>query len=144
MTISGNLRQQVISEAEARCEYCQTSSRVTGIPLVMEHIMPKSLGGTDKRSNLAAACYRCNEFKGAKTHARDPESGQFVALFNPRCQAWADNFAWSNGGTHIVGKTVAGRATVIALRLNNDQLAEARAIWIEFRWHPPSDRTSTS
>jgi len=37
MSISGNLRQQVISAANARCEYCQTSSRVTGTPLVMEH-----------------------------------------------------------------------------------------------------------
>ncbi|MGB3292228.1 MAG: HNH endonuclease signature motif containing protein [Phormidesmis sp.] len=143
MSISSNLRQQVISAANARCEYCQTSSRLTGTPLVMEHILPKSLSGNDERNNLAAACYRCNEFKGAKTHARDPESGQFVALFNPRHQRWTDNFAWRNGGTHIIGKTAVGRATVVALRLNNDQLVEARAIWIEFRWHPPSDRASS-
>ena len=140
MTISRELRQQVILEADARCEYCKTSSRVTGTPLVMEHILPKSLGGTDDRSNLAAACYRCNEFKGTKIHSRDPESGQLVALFNPRHQRWSDHFAWYNGGTHVIGKTASGRATVIALRLNNDQLVEARAIWIEFRWHPPSDR----
>ncbi|KPQ31938.1 MAG: HNH endonuclease [Phormidesmis priestleyi Ana] len=57
MSISGNLRQQVISAANARCEYCQTSSRVTGTPLVMEHILPKSLGGSDELSNLAAACF---------------------------------------------------------------------------------------
>ena len=93
MSISGNLRQQIISAANARCEYCQTSSIVTGTPLVMEHILPKSLGGRDERVNLAAACYRGHEFKGAKTHARDPEGGQFVALFNPCHQGWADNFA---------------------------------------------------
>ena len=29
---------------------------------------------------------------------------------------------------------------VIALRLNNDNLVEARAIWIEFGWHPPSNQ----
>ena len=58
------IRQQVISEAEHRCEYCLTSSRLIGMPLVIDHILPKSLGGSDERENLAASCYRCNEFKG--------------------------------------------------------------------------------
>lgn len=114
------------------------SSRLTGIPLVMEHIVPRSLGGEDYRENLAASCYRCNEFKGAKTHATDPETGQLVALFNPRNQNWNEHFVWVNGGTHMAGLTATGRATVIALRLNNDNLVEARALWIESGWHPPS------
>lgn len=105
----------------------------------MEHILPRSLGGTDERNNLAASCYRCNEFKGAKTHVTDLESGQLVPLFNPRNQYWADHFTWVNGGTHVVGMTPIGRATVIALRLNNENVVEARAIWIEFGWHPPMD-----
>jgi 5-methylcytosine-specific restriction endonuclease McrA len=46
----------------------------------MEHILPRSLGGTDDRVNLAAACYRCNEFKGAKTEAVDPAIQQLVQL----------------------------------------------------------------
>jgi hypothetical protein len=137
MTISEGLRRQIIEEANHRCEYCQTSSRLTGIPLVMEHILPRSLGGTDDMINLAAACYRCNEFKGAKTEAVDPESQQLVQLFNPRIEDWAAHFFWGNGGTHIIGNTPTGRATVVALRLNNDNLVAARLIWIEFVWHPP-------
>ena len=139
MTISEKLRRQVILEADYRCEYCKTSSRLTGTPPVMEHILPRSLGGTDERENLAASCYRCNEFKGAKTHAVDPEMGQLVALFNPRTQAWTEHFVWVNGGTHIAGLTPTGRATVITLRLNNENVVEARAIWIESGWHPPTD-----
>jgi hypothetical protein len=103
----------------------------------MEHILPRSLGGTDDRVNLAAACYRCNEFKGTKTEAVDPESQQLVQLFNPRIEDWAAHFFWGNGGTHIIGNTPTGRATVVALRLNNDNLVAARLIWIEFAWHPP-------
>jgi hypothetical protein len=103
----------------------------------MEHILPRSLDGTDDRSNLAASCYRCNEFKGAKTHAIDPETGQLVSLFNPRTQSWGDHFTWVNGGTHVVGTTSVGRATVIALRLNNENVVEARSLWVEFGWHPP-------
>jgi 5-methylcytosine-specific restriction endonuclease McrA len=87
VTISAQLRQQIITVADYRCEYCKSSSRLTGTPLVMEHILPRSLGGTDDLENLAASCYRCNEFKGAKTHAVDPDTNQLVELFNPRIQA---------------------------------------------------------
>jgi 5-methylcytosine-specific restriction endonuclease McrA len=137
VSISDKIRQQVIVEANFRCEYCRTSSRLIGMPLVMEHILPKSAGGSDERENLAASCYRCNEFKGAKTHAIDPQTSQLVPLFNPRQQSWSDHFTWVNGGTHIAGLTPTGQATVIALRLNNDYVTEARVLWIENNWHPP-------
>ncbi len=39
----------------------------------------------------------------------------------------------------LAGITPVGRATVIALRLNNEFLVEARAIWIEVGWHPPNE-----
>lgn len=139
VTISEALRRQVVEDSNHRCEYCKTSSRLTGTPLVMEHILPRSQGGSDDRQNLAASCYRCNEFKGAKTDAIDPETGQLVPLFNPRTQVWSNHFAWAHGGTHIIGITATGRTTVIALRLNNDNLVEARSLWIEFGWHPPGD-----
>ena len=128
MSISEDLRRQVIEEAGFRCEYCKTSSQLAGMPLIMEHIFPRSFGGTDDRNNLAASCYRCNEFKGVKTHAIDPEAGQFVPLFNPQTQCWKDHMTWVNGGTHIVGITPIGRATVIALRLNNENVVDARSI----------------
>jgi hypothetical protein len=104
----------------------------------MEHILPRSLGGKDGLENLAAACYRCNEFKGAKTRATDPQTGCMAELFNPRSQNWVDHFTWSNGGTHIDGLTAAGRTTVSALRLNNDNIVAARSLWIEVGWHPPN------
>ena len=138
-SISKSLRQQVINEAGYRCEYCRTSSRLIGMPLVMDHILPSSLGGNDERENLAACCYRCNEFKGAKITANDPVTNESVSLFNPRLQRWLDHFQWANGGTHIIGITAIGRGTVLALRLNNEDVVQARAIWISLSWHPPDD-----
>ena len=138
-SISKSLRQQVINEASYRCEYCRTSSRLTGMPLVMDHILPSSLGGNDERENLAACCYRCNEFKGAKITANDPVTNESVSLFNARLQRWLDHFQWANGGTHIIGITAIGRGTVLALRLNNEDVVQARAIWIGLSWHPPND-----
>lgn len=132
------MRRQVCERAGQRCEYCRTSRRVIGMPLVVDHVTPKALGGDDQLDNLCAACYRCNEYKGAKTHEIDPATGALTAIFNPRTQVWHEHFAWANGGTHIIGLTAIGRATVIALRLNNEYVVEARTLWIARSWHPPS------
>ncbi len=134
-----SLRQHVFARAKHRCEYCLTSRRVIGMPLVVDHIVPKVLGGSDDLDNLCAACYRCNEYKGTKTHDLDPVTGEFAALLNPRSHVWDEHLAWANGGTHIVGLTPTGRATVLALRLNNDYVVEARILWLARQWHPPMD-----
>ena len=134
-----SLRQQVFQRAGHRCEYCLTSRRVIGMPLVVDHILPKALGGEDDFDNLCAACYRCNEYKGSKTHGLDPASGQYISLFHPRLDLWREHFSWANGGTHIIGLTTTGRATVLALRLNNDYVVEARVLWIARQWHPPAE-----
>ncbi len=135
--LSDVLRQQVFERAGHRCEYCLTSRRVIGMPLVVDHIYPKVLGGRDDIGNLCAACYRCNEYKGSKTHGLDPLTSEFVPLFNPRADSWREHLAWANGGTHIVGLTATGRATVLALRMNNEYVVEARILWIARQWHPP-------
>jgi HNH endonuclease len=138
MAVSERVRSEVLARADYRCEYCRSYSRLVGMPLVVEHILPKASGGEDNFDNLAASCYRCNEFKGTKTDAADPQTGQLTSLFNPRQQSWHEHFSWVNGGTHIAGLTPIARATVIALRLNNEYVTEARALWIESNWHPPT------
>jgi len=137
--VSSPKRQKVHARARERCEYCRTARRLIGMPLVIDHIVPRSLGGGDDLDNLCAACYRCNEYKGARTHARDPVTQTLVPLYNPREQQWAAHFRWENGGTHVIGLTPTGRATVIALRLNNEYIVESRALWIMHDWHPPED-----
>ncbi len=131
-------RQQVISDAKQCCEYCRTQQRLIGMPLVMDHIIPRSMGGSSDRTNLAASCYRCNEFKGAITHAVDPVIRKQVSLFNPRQQTWTEHFAWTEEGTLIAGLTTTGRATINALRLNNEYVVESRKIWVAENWHPPN------
>lgn len=131
------IRQQVISEAEHRCEYCLTSSRLIGMPLVIDHITPKALGGGDERENLAASCYRCNEFKGARIQGVDPVTDELTMFFNPRKQLWIEHFAWVNGATQVIGVTGIGRVTAIALRINNEYIIATRGIWVARGWHPP-------
>ncbi len=125
-------------EAGHCCEYCRTCRRIIGMPLVIDHIIPKVKGGGDERENLAAACYRCNEFKGIKTDNIDPATNTLAPLFNPRLQILQEHFAWANGGTHIIGLTPTGRTTVIALRMNNEYIVESRRLWVSMNWHPPT------
>jgi hypothetical protein len=136
-SVSPSIRQQVISDAKQCCEYCQTQQRLIGMPLVIDHITPRSTGGSHDRVNLAASCYRCNEFKGAKTNAIDPLTNELVSLFNPRQQTWIEHFVWIEEGTRIAGLTAIGRATVDALQLNNQYVLESRRIWGAENWHPP-------
>ena len=105
--------------------------------MVLEHIIPLAAGGSSDGANLCLACYRCNEFKGARTAAHDPVSGEVIPLFNPNTQVWRDHFAWSGDGLRVIGRTACCRATVEALRLNNDWLIQARRIWTAVGIHPP-------
>lgn len=111
--------------------------RLTGMPLVIDHIQPQSLGGSDDLTNLAAACYRCNEFKGSRISGIDPLTQDEVALFNPRSQLWSEHFRWDELGTKLTGLTPVGRLTVAALNLNNEDVVAARSIWVKWGWHPP-------
>jgi 5-methylcytosine-specific restriction endonuclease McrA len=52
--------------------------------LEIEHIVPRSQGGTDDETNLWLSCPLCNRYKADRTSATDPETGMEVLLFNPR------------------------------------------------------------
>jgi len=57
------LREYLLAKWQRQCAYCQTS----GVPLQVEHLIPKSRGGSDRTSNLVIACDRCNKRKGIRT-----------------------------------------------------------------------------
>jgi hypothetical protein len=137
LTVASALRQRLAEQARGRCGYCLTQEIVSGVPLTVEHILPISKGGRTVEENLWLSCRLCNEAKGVLTEATNPESGTMVDLFNPRLQAWADHFAWSEDGTRVIGRTPTGRSTVNALSLNGELRVAARAIWVEAGWHPP-------
>ncbi len=111
-----------------------------GVPMVLDHVIPLAAGGESTFDNLCLCCYRCNEFKGAKHQASDPRTGETTRLYNPCRDHWRDHFTWGEDGLMIVGKTACGRATVYALRLNDDRLVRARQIWKLVGLHPPLDQ----
>ncbi len=136
-TIPKNLRKRIRERAGNRCEYCLSHQNYVMGKLQIDHVLPIVKGGTDAEDNLCLACELCNQYKWAKTDGLDPQSGESVPLFNPRQQNWIDHFAWSSDPVEIVGLTACGRATVVALRLNNELAVTVRRNWIRAGWHPP-------
>jgi len=135
--IATALRQAVIERAQGRCEYCLTWQAIV-VEMEVAHVLPESAGGLTKASNLCLTCVGCNGFKLAFQSAVDPETGEPAPLFNPRSDQWEEHFEWSNDETHLVGVTAAGRATVERLRMNRPRMVEARRLWVQAGWHPPS------
>ena len=59
-TLAGyEIREYLLEKCEHRCAYCGR----TGVPLQIDHIDPKSRGGSDRISNLTMACDDCNAAK---------------------------------------------------------------------------------
>ncbi|MFQ4136914.1 HNH endonuclease [Nodosilinea sp. PGN35] len=135
--VSSEVRERVRADAKNRCGYCLSQQKyVLGI-LEIDHIVPKAVGGADNEENLWLACRLCNAYKGTQTAAKDPITRLTVNLFNPRLQTWQQHFRWINDGVLIEGKTDVGRATVVALQLNNPYAVMVRQAWISAGWHPP-------
>jgi len=136
--ITEQVRRRVREAAGDRCGYCLSHQRYVMGRLEIEHIIPRAQGGADGESNLWLSCSLCNRYKGPQVSGTDPEGGVTVPLFNPRTDVWAEHFRWSPDGASVVGLTPTGRATVVALKLNNELAVEVRRNWILARWHPPS------
>ncbi|MCW2917748.1 MAG: endonuclease domain protein [Actinomycetia bacterium] len=61
-TLAGyEVREYLLAKWDRTCAYCGA----TGIPLNIDHIQPRSRGGSDRISNLALACIPCNQEKDA-------------------------------------------------------------------------------
>lgn len=54
------LRQYLLAKWDHQCAYCSA----TGVPLEIDHVFPRSSGGSDRVSNLVMACHECNQAKG--------------------------------------------------------------------------------
>lgn len=59
------VREYLLEKWGRKCAYCGTQD----VPLEVEHVVPKSRGGSNRVTNLTLACEPCNKSKGNKTAA---------------------------------------------------------------------------
>jgi hypothetical protein len=84
----------------------------------VNHILPRSKGGATTIDNLVLQCPNCSLHKSDKTQSVDPVTGETVSLFHPLQDDWADPFRLESDGA-CVGLTPVGRASVVALHMND-------------------------
>lgn len=54
------IREYLLEKWGRQCAYCGAEE----VPLEIDHLVPRSRGGTDRVSNLTIACHTCNQEKG--------------------------------------------------------------------------------
>jgi 5-methylcytosine-specific restriction endonuclease McrA len=60
------VREYLLLKWGYRCAYCQQPATATN-HWEIDHILPRSRGGSDRISNLALSCHACNQAKGNQT-----------------------------------------------------------------------------
>jgi 5-methylcytosine-specific restriction endonuclease McrA len=63
--VGWEVRAYLLEKFGRRCVYCGR----TDTPFELDHIQPRSRGGSDRVSNLALSCHACNAAKGEQTAA---------------------------------------------------------------------------
>lgn len=59
------VREYLLEKWGRKCAYCGAEN----VPLEVEHLVPRSRGGSNRVSNLTLACRPCNQTKGSQTPA---------------------------------------------------------------------------
>jgi HNH endonuclease len=134
-SISATLRRLVLQRAGGYCEYCGLSQEGQEATFHIDHVIPRVAYGETVAENLALACVSCSLRKSARQTAIDPQSGDEVALYNPRRDIWHEHFRWE--GVSVVGLTSTGRVTVDALHMNRPLILAIRREAAALGRHPP-------
>jgi hypothetical protein len=118
------------------CEYCLCPENYSPDLFPADHIIPESKGGIDDLTNRALACWSCNGLKSDFTEGLDPATGEFAALYNPRTDIWNEHFRWDESFTLLLGISPVGRATILKLQLNRENVVRLRTVLHKFGVHP--------
>lgn len=124
--MSAALRAIIVERAGNCCEYCQLPQGHSAFIHEIEHIIARKHHGKTEQTNLALACFECNDFKGSDIAGLDPETGELSRLFHPRVDVWEEHFRWQ--GAILLGLTPVGRTTIDLLRIDEPPRVEHRRL----------------
>ncbi|MCV6639494.1 HNH endonuclease [Candidatus Albibeggiatoa sp. nov. NOAA] len=81
-------RREILRRDKHACQYCGSTKKLT-----IDHVMPRSRGGTHTWDNVVTACERCNSRKGDRT----PQEAGMLMRTKPKAPphpavSFADDF----------------------------------------------------
>lgn len=88
-------RENIIHRDKYKCAYC--GKKLKQGQLTIDHITPKSKGGTNSWTNTISACKACNNKKGDRT----PQQANMPLLFQPLEPRWTASLSTISGKPNI-------------------------------------------
>ena len=122
------IREYLLEKWGRKCAYCGQAN----IPLQIEHITPKSRGGSNRVSNLTLACEPCNLDKGNKTVA---EYG--FSSIQAKAQQSLRDAAAVNATRYAIGNAIKGFGLPVSFwsggrtKFNRTSQGYTKAHWID-------------
>jgi 5-methylcytosine-specific restriction endonuclease McrA len=75
-------RYNIFARDRNTCQYC--GKKFARSELNLDHVVPRSQGGTSNWENVVCSCHECNRRKGGKT----PEQARMRLIAHPRRPVW--------------------------------------------------------
>lgn len=82
-------RLNLLARDNFSCQYCSTELDLSNC--TVDHVLPRSQGGTTCWQNVVAACHQCNRKKGGRTPSQarmhlhvEPKAPEWLPVFNIR------------------------------------------------------------
>ncbi len=75
-------RYNIFARDKNTCQYC--GQRFHRSELNLDHVVPRSQGGTSTWENVVCSCHECNRQKGGRT----PGQARMKLVFQPRRPSW--------------------------------------------------------
>lgn len=83
-------RKNIYIRDNGKCQYC--GCKVNKEQGTIDHVIPRSQGGTITWDNVVLSCFECNQMKGNKT----PEQANMKILKKPKPLTYGEYFDYMN------------------------------------------------
>ena len=127
------VREYLLEKFDRTCVYCDKQN----VPLEVEHVTPRSRGGSDSISNLALACHACNQAKGDRDVRDFVKDTARLAKILANLKKPLKDAAAVNATRYAIGRTLKATGLPIAFwsgartKMNRVAQGYAKDHWID-------------